>query len=52
MVLYIYFDNEITDEANMMYFIWKNICQNENKLCLTFYLTRDLELGIMSSSRT
>ena len=36
----------------MMYFIWKNICQNENKLCLTFYLTRDLELGIMSSSRT
>lgn len=36
MVLYIYFDNEITDETNMMYFIWKNTCQNEKKFCPIF----------------
>ena len=36
MVLYIYIDNEIMNETNMRYSIWKNTCQNENKICLIF----------------
>ena len=36
MVLYIYFDNEIMNETNMKYFIWKNPCKNKKKLYLIF----------------
>ena len=32
MVLYIYLDNEITNDSTL----WKNPCQNEKKFCLIF----------------
>ena len=38
MVLYIYFDNEITDEINMKA-CYLNPCKNKDKPYLIFFLT-------------